>query len=65
MDLNLDCGVCGLHAMVEGIEDIVVIHGFLETWRDQHHHSELELKMYQDAEIAVRQHQAETYRGDD
>lgn len=60
MDVNLICSLCAEELAVSEITEPVIIHGLMQTWREVHQHSELELKMYHDAEIAVRQYQHST-----
>lgn len=46
MYLTLDCNICGLHADVEGINEVAVIHGLLNTWHLDHQHDYESLKLY-------------------
>lgn len=57
MDVSLNCAVCGQDVYIESVESPMHCQGFIDSWAMAHRHSELELKMYQDAEIAVRQYQ--------
>lgn len=56
MDVSLHCGVCGADYSAEDVEPHVNL-GLIQQWRDVHQHSPGELKMYHDADVAVRQYQ--------
>lgn len=56
MDVSLHCGVCGADGSFEDVEPAINI-GILAAWRAEHTHSTGELKMYLDADVAVRQYQ--------
>lgn len=57
LDIGLHCGVCGLDAQVEGVESPLHVQGMLDAWAGAHQHNEMELKMYHDAEVAVREYE--------
>lgn len=56
MDINLRCGVCGTEFTAENVDPAVNL-GILQQWKDVHEHPTEEIKMYLDAETAVRQYQ--------
>lgn len=56
MTFDIDCGPCGQSLHLEDVEEPAVIHGLIQTWRAEHQHTELELKMFHDAQIAVDQY---------
>jgi hypothetical protein len=64
IDVSLHCGVCGTDYNADGVSPAVNL-GIMNQWRIDHQHTPGEIKMYQDAEIAVRQYQhSHPFQGD-
>ena len=55
-DVSLHCGVCGCDYSASEVTPAVNL-GLIQQWADVHKHTPGELKMYHDAEVAVRQYQ--------
>lgn len=60
MDIQLDCSICGQSISVNSVETVAMVHGIMDNWSQSHQHNATELKMYMDAEVAIRQYQHST-----
>lgn len=56
MEVTLNCEVCATNLSVEGVE-MPWLELIMNIWASSHKHSEMELRMYHDSDIAVRQYQ--------
>lgn len=56
MELTKACEVCGTNMSLEGVE-MPQLELVLDIWARNHKHSEMELRMFHDASIAVQQYQ--------
>lgn len=56
MDLVKSCDICGDNMSVEGVE-MPSVELIMDIWARNHKHSEMELRMYHDSELAYRQYQ--------
>lgn len=70
LEVSLRCDPCGLSACIENVTSPMHAQGLLDAWSSAHKHTDLELKMYHDNAVALRQYEIDkeyevTEEGDD